>query len=143
MSVCYTGCMEQNSSPDESDRLTAAMSDAAQEALLESELPATDVNAAIVAEVAASAREGGLIEASKMVDRVTDEQTADRILRVIARAALRTGAVDRLVLRDYVILVTSAHSAEYYRERRRLNAIRRHANLEIVVRRQTRGNTPT
>lgn len=118
--------------------MAVAMSDAAQEGLLDSDMPSTYRNASIVAEVAAAASETGLVEASRVVDQFTDERNAEDVLKVVGRAALHTGAVDRMVLHDYVVLLTSGHDSRHYRERRHANAVRRQTLLEISVRRQDR-----
>jgi len=132
--------MEYGPHNEESTLLAAAMGDAAHEAFLESELPPTDEIAAIVANVAATAHESGLVEASRIADRDASLGTVDGILHVVVDAALRTGGLDRGTLHDLIVLRSSDHSQRHYRERRRANAIRRQAQLEVSVRKSTRSD---
>ena len=130
--------MEHTPESEDSTPSASPLEDAAQKALLESGLPATDYNAAIVAEVAAAAGETGLVEASKVADRVTDEHRANDVLRVIARAAIHTDTLAPAVRRDLIIMLTSGRSGEEYRRRRLENSIRRAVELEVSVRRSNR-----
>jgi len=137
--------ISHDSSTPESTLMAVAMSDAAQEGLLDSDMTSNYRNASIVAEVATAASETGLVEASRIVDQYTDERNAEDVLKVIGRAAIRTGSLDRALRRDLALLLIGGHDSKHYRERRHANAVRRQTLLEISVRRQDRAivdNTP-
>lgn len=106
----------------------------AQEVLLDSSIDATPQNVSLVAEVTATIGEEGLIEGARMADRLVSERRAESVLRAAGRTALRTGNADRETLREYVVLLSSEHSGAYYQMRRRENARRKQAQLEIAIR---------
>lgn len=91
----------------------------------------------VTAEVAAVASEAGLVEASKVADKL-DELRAPELLRLAARKAFEAGTLDRAVRHDIVVLQMGRRTAQYYRERRAANAAQRKQQEEIALEISTR-----